>query len=62
MTSSPAIVEDMSAVARSPAIRDPPKLKKLVMAPTDLRRRFLRLIDREQRRAEGGQWPRSSPR
>jgi len=34
---------------------DPPRLKKLVMAPTDLRRRFLKLIDRERRRAEAGQ-------
>ena len=34
---------------------DPPRLKKLVMAPTGLRRRFLKLIDRERRRAEAGQ-------
>jgi polyphosphate kinase len=31
---------------------DPPRLKKLVMAPTGLRRRFLRLIHRERSRAE----------
>jgi polyphosphate kinase len=30
-------------------------MKKLVMAPTDLRRRFLQMIDRERRRALGGQ-------
>ena len=56
MTSSAAIVEDASAVFSAlTGYSDPPKLKKLVMAPTDLRRRFLRLIDRERRRAESGQ-------
>ena len=34
---------------------DPPRLKKLVMAPTHLRRRLIKLIDRERRRAEAGQ-------
>ncbi|MGH9146602.1 MAG: polyphosphate kinase 1, partial [Vicinamibacterales bacterium] len=34
---------------------DPPHMKKLVMAPTGLRRRFLALIDRERRRALAGQ-------
>ena len=34
---------------------DPPRLKKLVMAPTMLRERLLELIDRERRRAESGQ-------
>jgi polyphosphate kinase len=34
---------------------DPPRLKKLVMAPTHLRPRFLKSIDRERRRAEAGQ-------
>src|SRR5207237_4310002 len=34
---------------------DPPRMKKLVMAPTALRERFLRLIEREKRRAEAGQ-------
>src|SRR5260370_26743612 len=38
-----------------PGSRPPPHLKKLVMAPTQLRRRLLRLIDRERRRAESGQ-------
>ena len=56
MTSSAAIVEDATAVFSAlTGYSDPPKLKKLVMAPTDLRRRFLRLIDRERRRAESGQ-------
>jgi polyphosphate kinase len=34
---------------------DPPRLKKLAMAPTQLRQQFQRLIDRERRRAEAGQ-------
>ena len=34
---------------------DPPRMKKLVMAPTQLRERVVRLIDRERRRAEAGQ-------
>ena len=34
---------------------DPPRMKKLVMAPTHLRERILKLIEREQRRAEAGQ-------
>ena len=34
---------------------DPPRLNKLVMAPTMLRERLIALIDRERRRAESGQ-------
>ena len=34
---------------------DPPRMKKLVMAPSALRERFLDLIRREARRAESGQ-------
>ena len=34
---------------------DPPRLSKLVLAPTGLRRRFLTLIERERRRAEAGE-------
>ncbi len=34
---------------------DPPRMRKLVMAPTQLRDRLLKLIQREQRRAESGQ-------
>jgi polyphosphate kinase len=34
---------------------DPPRLRKLVMAPTALRGRLRALIEREQRRAEAGQ-------
>lgn len=56
MTTSPAIAEDAAAFFNAlTGYSDPPKLKKLVMAPTDLRRRFLKLIDRERRHAEGGQ-------
>ncbi len=56
MTTSQAIAEDAAAFFNSlTGYSDPPRLKKLVMAPTDLRRRFLKLIDRERRRAEAGQ-------
>jgi polyphosphate kinase len=56
MTSSPAIAEDASAVFSTlTGYSDPPKLKKLTMAPTGLRARFLKLINRERRRAEAGQ-------
>jgi polyphosphate kinase len=34
---------------------DPPRMRKLVMAPTQLRDRTLKLIERETRRAESGQ-------
>ena len=56
MTSSPAIAEDATAFFSAlTGYSDPPRLKKLVMAPTDLRPRFLKLIERERRRAEAGQ-------
>jgi polyphosphate kinase len=56
MTSSNAIAEDATAFFSAlTGYSDPPRLKKLVMAPTHLRRRFLKLIDRERRRAEAGQ-------
>jgi polyphosphate kinase len=56
MTSSQPIAEDASAFFNTlTGYSDPPRLKKLVMAPTDLRRRVLRLIARERRRAEAGQ-------
>jgi polyphosphate kinase len=56
MTSSSAIAEDAAAFFNAlTGYSDPPKLKKLVMAPTGLRRRFLKMIDRERRRAEAGQ-------
>jgi polyphosphate kinase len=56
ITTSQAIAEDATAFFSAvTGYSDPPRLKKLVMAPTGLRRRFLRLIDRERRRAQSGQ-------
>jgi polyphosphate kinase len=56
LTASPSIAEDATAVFSAlTGYSDPPRLKKLVMAPTGLRQRFLRLIDRERRRAISGQ-------
>jgi polyphosphate kinase len=55
MTSSQPIAEDSTAFFSAlTGYSDPPRLKKLVMAPTALRRRFLKLIDRERRRAASG--------
>jgi polyphosphate kinase len=56
MTSSPVIAEDAAALFNTlTGYSDPPGMKKLVMAPTGLRRRLLRLIARERRRADAGQ-------
>jgi polyphosphate kinase len=56
MTSDAEIGEDASAFFNAlTGYSDPPRMKKLVMAPTHLRDRFLDLIRREQRRAEAGQ-------
>jgi len=56
MTSKAPIADDAAAFFNSlTGYSDPPRLKKLVMAPTELRRRFLKMIDRERRRAEAGQ-------
>ena len=56
LTTSRVIAEDVSAVFSSlTGYSDPPRLKKLVMAPTGLRQRFLKLIDRERRRALASQ-------
>jgi polyphosphate kinase len=56
MTASEEIAADAAAFFNAlTGYSDPPKLKKLVMAPTDLRRRFVSLIARERRRAEAGQ-------
>ena len=56
MTASPAIAQDASAFFNAlTGYSDPPRLKKLVMAPTGLRQRFVKLIDRERRRAASGQ-------
>jgi polyphosphate kinase len=56
MTSDPEIGEDASSFFNAlTGYSDPPKMRKLVMAPTLLRERVLRLIDRERQRAEEGQ-------
>ncbi len=56
LTTSSAIAEDVTAVFSAlTGYSDPPRLRKLAMAPTGLRQRFLRLIDRERRRAVAGQ-------
>ena len=56
ITTSRTIAEDASAFFSAlTGYSDPPRLKTLTMAPTGLRQRFLRLINRERRRAESGQ-------
>ena len=56
MTSSPRFAEDATAFFSAlTGYSDPPRLKRLIMAPTDFRRRLLKLIERERRRAETGQ-------
>src|SRR5262249_30011350 len=56
MPSDHEIGEDASAFFNAlTGYSDPPRMKKLVMAPTQLRERILKLIEREQRRAEAGQ-------
>lgn len=56
LTTSQPIAEDATAFFSSlTGYSDPPRLKKLVMAPTGLRQRLLKLIARERRRAEAGQ-------
>jgi polyphosphate kinase len=56
MTADRAIGEDASAFFNSlTGYSDPPRLKKLALAPTMLRDRVLKLIDRERRRAAEGQ-------
>jgi polyphosphate kinase len=56
MTSDREIGEDASAFFNAlTGYSDPPRMRKLVMAPTQLRERVLRLIDREKERAAAGQ-------
>jgi polyphosphate kinase len=56
LTADRTVGEDVSAFFNAlTGYSDPPKMKKLAMAPTNLRERFLRLIERERRRAEEGQ-------
>lgn len=56
MTSDSAIGEDASAFFNAlTGYSDAPRMKKLAMAPTTLRERFVKLIERETRRALEGQ-------
>jgi polyphosphate kinase len=56
LTADPQIAADASAFwSALTGYSDPPRLRKLVMAPTTLRSRLVALIEREQRRAEAGQ-------
>jgi polyphosphate kinase len=56
MTADRVIGEDASAFFNSlTGYSDPPKMRRLAMAPTGLRERFLKLIGRETRRATEGQ-------
>jgi polyphosphate kinase len=56
MTADAEIGKDASAFFNAlTGYSDPPKMKKLAMAPTQLRARILALIERERRRAEAGQ-------
>ncbi|HET9317405.1 MAG TPA: polyphosphate kinase 1, partial [Vicinamibacteria bacterium] len=56
MTADPAIGEDASAFFNAlTGYSDPPRLRRLTMAPTGLRERVLKLIERERRRAEEGE-------
>ena len=56
MTADAQIGADASAFFNAlTGYSDPPRMEKLVMAPTFLRTRCLDLIEREQRRAEAGQ-------
>jgi polyphosphate kinase len=55
MTADRAIGEDASAFFNAlTGYSDPPRMKRLAMAPTGMRVRLLKLIEREQRRATEG--------
>ena len=56
LTSSPGFGQDASSFFNAlTGYSDPPRMKKLAMAPSQLRGRVLRLIEREIRRAQDGQ-------
>ncbi|MCX6551288.1 MAG: polyphosphate kinase 1 [Acidobacteria bacterium] len=56
MTSSPDFGVDASAFFNAlTGFSDPPRMRKLVMSPAQLRDRVVKLIDRETRRAQDGQ-------
>jgi polyphosphate kinase len=56
MTADADVGQDASAFFNAlTGYSDPPRMKKLCMAPTQMRERLLHLIDRERRRAQEGQ-------
>ena len=56
MTADADVGQDASAFFNAlTGYSDPPRMKKLCMAPTQMRERFLHLIERERRRAQEGQ-------
>lgn len=56
MTADAELGQDASAFFNAlTGYSDPPGMKKLCMAPTQMRERLLHLIDRERRRAQDGQ-------
>ncbi|MCX6545995.1 MAG: polyphosphate kinase 1 [Acidobacteria bacterium] len=56
MTSRPSVGVDASAFFNAlTGFSDPPRMEHLVMAPTQLRERVLKLVERETRRAQNGQ-------
>lgn len=56
LTADPDVGRDASAFFNAlTGYSDPPAMKKLCMAPTQLRERLLQLVERERRRAEEGQ-------
>jgi polyphosphate kinase len=56
LTSSPDFGVDASAFFNAlTGFSDPPRMKKLVMSPAQLRDRVVKLIERETRRAQDGQ-------
>ena len=56
LTADPDVGRDASAFFNAlTGYSDPPAMKRLCMAPTQLRERLLQLIERERRRAEEGQ-------
>jgi polyphosphate kinase len=56
LTADPQIGEDASVLFNAlTGYSDPPRMRKLVMAPTAMRARFLDLIRREQERSKAGQ-------
>ena len=56
LTSSPEIGVDASAFFNAlTGFSDPPRMRQLVMSPTHMRERIVKLIERETRRAQEGQ-------